>query len=74
MDNLIQPNNLPESLLTAVEIAKVLHISRAFAYQLMKRGVIRTVFIAGARRVRPEDLRYFIEANLYPHAQQEILK
>jgi excisionase family DNA binding protein len=74
MDNPIQHNNLPESLLTAVEIANVLHISRAFAYQLMKRGVIRTVFIAGARRVRPEDLRSFIESNIYPHTWQDTLK
>jgi excisionase family DNA binding protein len=64
MDTHNQPNILPERLLTAVEIAKILNISRAFAYQLMKRGVIRSVAIAGARRVRPEDLRIFIEANL----------
>jgi excisionase family DNA binding protein len=58
-------------LLKAVEVAQILNISRAFAYQLMKRGVIRTVFIAGARRVQPEDLTTFIEANLYPPAQNQ---
>ena len=57
---------LPERLLTAVEVASVLNISRAFAYQLMQRGKIRTVCIEGARRVRPEDLRSFIENSLQP--------
>ena len=43
MDKILQTEPLPERLLTAVEVAKVLNISRAFAYQLMKRGKIRTV-------------------------------
>jgi predicted site-specific integrase-resolvase len=66
MENSSQIRNLPESLLTAVEIAGILHISRAFAYQLMQRGKIRTVCIEGARRVRPEDLRQYIQINLQP--------
>jgi excisionase family DNA binding protein len=66
MANMFVSENLPERLLTAVEVARVLNISRAFAYQLMKRGQIRTVFILGARRVRPEDLRLFIENSLQP--------
>ena len=61
--------HLPERLLNAVEVAKVLNISRAFAYQLMRQGKIRTVFISGARRVRPEDLRAFIQASLQPQTQ-----
>ena len=65
MEQILQTETLPERLLTAVEVAKVLNISRAFAYQLMKRGKIRTVFIEGARRVRPKDLRSFIETNLH---------
>lgn len=71
MENQIQPNVLPERLLTAGEIARLLNISRAFAYQLMKRGKIRTVFIEGARRVRPNDLRDFIEASLSPQSGLE---
>ncbi len=66
MDKTIETKYLPESLLTAPEIARILHISRAFAYQLMQRGLIRTVCIRGARRVRPEDLRQFIENSLQP--------
>lgn len=56
--------NLPERLLKAKEIAEVLNISKAFAYQLMKRGEIPTVQIGTARRVRPADLESFIENNL----------
>ena len=66
MDDVIQLDKLPHRLLTAVEVAKLLNISRAFAYQLMKRGKIRTVSMEGARRVRPEDLLRFIESNLEP--------
>jgi excisionase family DNA binding protein len=55
--------------LTAIEVAQLLNISRAFAYQLMKRGKIRTVSMEGARRVRPEDLLHFIEASLEPSNQ-----
>jgi excisionase family DNA binding protein len=66
MDNLNMTFPLPERLLTAVEVARILNVSRAFAYQLMRQGKIRTVFIAGARRVRPEDLSLFIQSNLSP--------
>jgi excisionase family DNA binding protein len=66
MKNSIQVIELPERLLTAVEVANVLNISRAFAYQLMQRGKIRTVYIEGARRVRPEDLRLFIKSSVQP--------
>jgi excisionase family DNA binding protein len=66
MDNTSQVEQLPQRLMTAVEVAKVLNVSRAFAYQLMRRGKIRTVFIEGARRVRPQDLASFIEGSLSP--------
>ena len=52
--------------LKATEIAEILNISRAYAYQLMQRGEIRTVQIGAARRVRPRDLREYIEENVYP--------
>ena len=71
MENTIIDDRLPERLMTAVEVSKVLNISRAFAYKLMKRGKIRTVFIEGARRVRPEDLRIFIENSLHPQSEQK---
>ena len=55
-----------ERLLKAVEIAEILNISKAMAYQLMKQRKIHTIHIEGARRVRPADLRLYIEQNLAP--------
>jgi excisionase family DNA binding protein len=66
METKIELNHLPDRLLTASEVASLLNISRAFAYQLMQRGRIRTVCIEGARRVRPEDLHQFIQTSLQP--------
>lgn len=63
-----------ERLLRAVEVAEILSISRAFAYQLMQQGKIRTVTIERARRVRPEDLRIFIEKNISPQINREFLE
>ncbi len=60
------PIEIPERLLKAIEVAKVLNISRALAYQLMRRGEIRTVSIRTSVRVRPEDLQAFIQSNLTP--------
>jgi hypothetical protein len=53
-------------LLKAVEVAQILNISRALAYQLMKQRRIGTVHIRGACRVRPIDLQKFIEDNVTP--------
>jgi excisionase family DNA binding protein len=64
-------NNHPAKLLKAIEVAKILNISRAFAYQLMQRGEIRTVVIGTSRRVRPEDLTEFIAENLSPNIRQD---
>ena len=55
-----------EKLLKAIEVAEILNVSRALAYRLMQHGKIRTVFIEGVRRVRPEDLREYIEDCLSP--------
>ena len=57
----IQP---PEKLLKAVQVAEILNVSRAFAYQLMQKGLIPTVKILGARRVHREDLLRFIQENI----------
>lgn len=56
--------DLSEKLLKASEVAELLNISRAFAYQLMNRGELRTVAIGTARRVRPKDLQHYIEKNI----------
>jgi excisionase family DNA binding protein len=48
-----------ESLLTADEIAKILHISRAKVYRLIQRGQIPVIRIHRLVRVIPADLRDF---------------
>lgn len=53
-----------EKLLKAIEVAEILNISRAMAYDLMRQGKIQTVHIGTARRVRPIDLQKFITQNL----------
>ena len=53
-------------LLRAIEVAKALSISRAMAYRLMQQGDIRTVRIAGSRRVRIKDLERYISDNMFP--------
>jgi excisionase family DNA binding protein len=50
-------------LLKGNDVARVLNISRAFAYQLMRQGEIPTVRIGNAVRVRREDLLAYIDHN-----------
>ena len=64
----------PERLLKAVEVAEILNVSRAFAYQLMQRGEIRTVAIGTARRVRRKDLQEFIDRCLDPPIKQDSVR
>ena len=56
--------DLNQKLLKATDIAEILNVSRAMAYQLMQQEKIRSVRIGTARRVRCEDLSAFIERNL----------
>ncbi len=63
-------SHFPESLLKASQVAKILNISRAFAYQLMQKGILPTVKILGARRVRPEDLNRFIQERVSQSGQK----
>jgi len=48
-----------ERLMTADEIAKILHISRAKVYRLIQRGYIPAIRIHRLVRVIPADLRDF---------------
>ncbi len=66
MDEVMSFQEFPEKLLKPAEVAEILNISPGFAYRLMQRGKIRTVAMEGARRVRPEDLRNYIESCLTP--------
>ena len=53
-------------LLTVPEVANILKVSRAMAYNLVQTGEIRSVHIRSSRRVRKKDLQEYIEFNLRP--------
>jgi excisionase family DNA binding protein len=59
-----KPKQVINRLLTGSEIASILNVSKAFAYQLMRNGEIPTVRLGRAVRVRPEDLQAFVKKNL----------
>ena len=52
-----------ERLLKPTEVADLLNISRSFAYQLLQTGAIPSVRLCRVRRVRPQDLADYIDAN-----------
>jgi excisionase family DNA binding protein len=51
-------------LLRGEEVAQLLSISKAFAYQLMAAGKIPVVRLGRSVRVRPEDLEKYIETSV----------
>ena len=51
-------------LLKADDVARILNISRSFAYKLMRRGEIPVVRLGRATRVRPSDLEHFVSENV----------
>ena len=51
-------------LLNAVEVAKILNISKALAYRLIQQGDLPAVHINSSVRVRIEDLEKFIQKRL----------
>ena len=55
-----------EKLLKASEVAELLNVSRAMSYHLMQSGQIPVVRINRSVRVRPDDLRSFIEQQRMP--------
>ena len=62
------PRTIPlpfmKPLLTAVEVARALNISKAQAYQLIRRQEIRFFSVGKLVRVRREDLETFIQEHL----------
>jgi len=55
-------NNIAlDRLLNAVEVARVLNISRALAYRLMQTGEIPVIRINHSVRVRMADLEEYIQ-------------
>ncbi len=53
-----------QRLLKAADVANTLNISRALAYRLIRRGVIASVRINSAVRVRQADLDEFIRKSV----------
>ena len=52
-----------EKLLKGSEVARLLNVSRSFAYLLLQSGDIPTVRLGRSVRVRPSDLVDFISQN-----------
>ena len=52
---------MEEQLLKPGDVAEVLQVSKAQAYNLLKRGEIPAIHIGTLVRVRPEDLKHYIE-------------
>ena len=55
--------SMQQPLLASDEVAKILKVSRSFAYLLMKRGDLPVVHVGNVVRVRPEDLERYIHDN-----------
>ena len=53
-----------EPLMKAAEVSTQLRISRTMVYKLIQEGEIRSVRIGQAVRVRPADLKAYIQENL----------
>ena len=57
----MQPSQEPEKLYTAEELAKILKVSRSFAYDLMRTEKIRFLRFGRLRRVRQSDINEYME-------------
>jgi len=60
-----------EELLKPDDVAKILQISKAKAYTLLKEGGIPTIRIGGLVRVRREDLEQYIHELARKHISGE---
>ena len=69
MGNSESPSDVLDTrLLNADQVADALNVAKSYVYQLMRTGVIPTVRLGKACRVRPQDLKDFIEANIHNQA------
>ncbi len=60
---------LKERLLTGNDVAQILQFSRAWTYELIKRGIIPAVRIGKAIRVLPDDLESYIYENRLDYSE-----
>ncbi len=56
-------NNQRLSLLTPLEVARLLHVSHSYAYKLLDKGRLPYIQIGRCRRVHPDDLQLYIQQN-----------
>ena len=56
-------NDQRSSLLTPLEVARLLHVSHSYAYKLLDQGKISYIQIGRCRRVHPDDLELYIQQN-----------
>ena len=61
-----------QRLLKPKEVAEMLSVSRSYAYHLLQTEAIPVVRLGKACRVRPQDLKAFIEKNLHGQAGESI--
>jgi excisionase family DNA binding protein len=61
MEEMHQLDYQKERLLKPNEVAELLNVSRAMSYHLLQSGQIPVVRINRTVRVKPDDLRSFIE-------------
>jgi excisionase family DNA binding protein len=59
-------------LLDPQEVARILHVSRSYVYQLLRAGELPIVRLGTALRVRPEDLQEFITRKKLSHTGQSL--
>jgi len=52
---------VPQRLLTAAEVTRLLHISRSLLYHLIQHGDLPALHIGHALRFRSEDLQAYIQ-------------
>jgi len=64
--NDLHPLTLAERLLTAKEVARILHLSRSMVYKLAFRGDLPSLKIGSARRFRRHDLQRYLARNSGP--------
>jgi len=64
-DKSYQGNPQIPQLLSALDVAAILNVSRSYTYILMQSGDIPTVRLGKACRVRQQDLEDYIEKNIH---------
>lgn len=57
-------SEVPVSLMTISEVSEILNVSKAHVYNLIAKRALPSVKIGFSKRIRPQDLNWFIQENL----------